>query len=88
MYLKCDVLLLLDVFEKSRKRCLENYALCPSHYLRTVASSWDAMINITQVKLENVFPDGGILSTNFSNFNVIFRLHLEKVVFKLKCLQS
>ena len=34
------------------------------------------------------FRDGTILDANFSYFNVIFRLHLEKAVFKLKCLQS
>ena len=32
-YLKCDVLLLADVFEKVRNDSLKNYGLCPSHYL-------------------------------------------------------
>ena len=31
-YLKCDVLLLADVFEKFRNNSLKNYRLCPSHY--------------------------------------------------------
>ena len=31
--LKCDVLLLADVFEKFRNNNLKNYELCPSHYL-------------------------------------------------------
>ena len=30
------------------------------------------------------FPDGRVLNTKFSYFNVIFRLHLEKAVFKLR----
>ena len=38
LYLKCDVLLLANVFEKFRNICLENYGLCPSHYLSAQAS--------------------------------------------------
>ena len=33
LYLKCDVLLLADVFEKIRNNSLKNCRLCPSHYL-------------------------------------------------------
>ena len=32
LYLKCDVLLLPDVFEKFRKKSLKNFGLCPSHF--------------------------------------------------------
>ena len=32
LYLKCDVLLLADVFEKFKDNSLKNYRLCPSHY--------------------------------------------------------
>ena len=35
LYLKCDVLLLADAFEKFRNNSLENYGLCPCHYLRS-----------------------------------------------------
>ena len=34
--LKCDVLLLADVFEKFRNNNLKNYELCPSHYMSTL----------------------------------------------------
>ena len=34
LYLKCDVLLLADVFEKHRNDSLKSYGLCPSHYLK------------------------------------------------------
>ena len=33
LYLKCDILLLVDVFEKFKNNSLKNYGLCPSHYL-------------------------------------------------------
>ena len=52
LYLNCDVLLLADVFEKFRNNSLKNNGLCPSHYLRAPALSWDAMLNMTKVKLE------------------------------------
>ena len=33
LHLKCDVLLLADVFEKCRNNSLKNYVLCSSQYL-------------------------------------------------------
>ena len=52
MYLKCDVLLFPDVFEKFRNNSLNNYGLCPSIYLCAPTLSWDAMLNMTNIKLE------------------------------------
>ena len=43
LHLKCDVLLLADVFENFRNRCQESYALCPSRYLSSPALSCDAV---------------------------------------------
>ena len=44
LYLKCDVLMLADVFEKIKNNHLKNYGLCPSHhYLGKPALSWDTM---------------------------------------------
>ena len=51
LYLKCDVLLLADVFEKFRNNSLKNYGLCPSHYLSAPALSWNAMLNMTKFEL-------------------------------------
>ena len=52
LYLKCDALLLADVFEKFRNNSLKNYGLCPSHYLSSPTLSWDTMLNTTKLELE------------------------------------
>ena len=52
LYLKSDVLLLTDVFENFRKICLEYYKLDPCHYFTSPGLSWDAMLNMTNIKLE------------------------------------
>ena len=52
LYLKCDVLLLVDVFEKFRNNSLKNYGSCLSHYLNAPASSWNAMAHMAKVEFE------------------------------------
>ena len=52
LYLKSYVLLLADVFEKFRNRCLEDCGLCPSHYFIAAALSSDAMLSMTKVRLD------------------------------------
>ena len=52
LYLKCDVLLLADVFEKFRNNSQRNYGLDPSHYLRAPGLSWNVMLKMTKIKLE------------------------------------
>ena len=42
-YLKCDILLLANVFEKIRNNILRNYGLRPSHHLSAPGLSWDAI---------------------------------------------
>ena len=53
-YLKKDVLLLADVFEKFIDTCLKFYGLDPCHYFSSPGLSWDAMLKMTGVKLENI----------------------------------
>ena len=48
LYLKYNALLLRNVFEKFRNRCLESYSLCPSHYLRAPALSLNAMLSMAK----------------------------------------
>ncbi|XP_078032837.1 uncharacterized protein LOC144467773 [Augochlora pura] len=52
LYLKLDILLLADVFEKFRKDSLENYKLDPAHYVTLPSFTWDAMLKMTKVELE------------------------------------
>ena len=52
LYLKTDVLLLCDVFEKFIKTCLEYYCLDPSHYFGSPELCWNAMLKMTGIKLE------------------------------------
>ena len=44
--------MLPDGFKKIRNDSLKNYRLCPSHYLRAPALSWDVMFNMTKIKLD------------------------------------
>ena len=51
MYLKTDVLLLVDVFENFMITYLTYYELDPSNCLRFYGMLWDAMLLNTGVKL-------------------------------------
>ena len=50
-YLKKDVLLLVDVFEKFIFTCLKYYNLDPCHYSSAPVLSRDAMLKMTGVML-------------------------------------
>ena len=63
LYLKSDVLSLADVFESFRKTCLQYYKLDPCHYFTSPGLSWDAMLKMTNIKLE--------LMTNVDMFQFI-----------------
>ena len=58
LYLKKDVLLLANVFQKFINTCLKFYKLAPCHYFSSPGLSWDAMLKMTGVKLEKIVdPD-------------------------------
>ena len=51
LYVKTDVLLLADVFEKF-SMCLEYYELGPCHYFSSPWIKLDAMLKMTGIELE------------------------------------
>ena len=53
-YLKKDVLLLADVFEKFISTCLKYYELDLCHYFSSPGVSCDAMLKMTKIKLEKI----------------------------------
>ena len=53
-YLKKEVLLLADVFEKFISTCIKYYELNPFHYFSSPGLSWDAMLKMTGIELEKI----------------------------------
>ena len=54
LYLKTDVLLLRDVFEKFINTCLKYYCLDPCHYFSSPGLSSDAILKMTGVELKKI----------------------------------
>ena len=53
-YLKKDVLISADVFEKFIPTCLKFNGLYPCHYFSSPGLSWDSMLKMTGVKIEKI----------------------------------
>ena len=54
LYLRTDVLLLCDVFEKFIDVYLKDYGLDPCHYFSSPGLPWDAMLKMTSIQLEKI----------------------------------
>ena len=52
MYVQSDTLLLADVFENFRGKCIDIYKLDPAHFLSAPGLAWQACLKKTGVKLE------------------------------------
>ena len=52
LYVQSDTLLLADVFENFRNKCIEIYELDPTHFLSAPGLAWQACLEKTEIKLE------------------------------------
>ena len=52
LYVQSDTLLLADVFENFRNKCLEVYELDPAHFLSLPGLAWQACLKKTNIELE------------------------------------
>ena len=52
LYVQSDTLLLADVFESFRNKCIEIYDLDPAHFLSSPGLAWQACLKETEIKLE------------------------------------
>ena len=51
-HVQSDTLLLADVFENFRNKCVKIYELYPAHFLPAPALAWQACLKKTGIKLE------------------------------------
>ena len=52
LYVQSDTLLLADIFENFRSKCLEVYQLDPAYFLSLPGLAWQACLKKTNIKLE------------------------------------
>ena len=52
LYVQSDTLLLSDVFENFRNKCIEIYELDPAHFLSAPGLAWQVCLKKTRVQLE------------------------------------
>ena len=52
LHVQSDILLLADVFENFRSKCLEIYELDPAHFLIAPGLAWQACIKKSRVEFE------------------------------------
>ena len=52
MYVQSDTLLLANVFENFRNKCIEIYGRDPAHFLSTPGLAWQACLKKTGIELE------------------------------------
>ena len=58
LYLKADVLLSANMFEKFINTCLDYYGLDPCHYFSSPGLKWDTMLKVTKINLDLILDIG------------------------------
>ena len=73
LYVQSDTLLLADVFENFRDKCIDVHELDPSHFLPALGLAWKACLKKTEVELELLtdndmllMVEGGIIRDRIS----------------------
>ena len=61
LYVQSDTLLLADVFENFRDKCIEIYELDPAHFLSAPGLAWQACLKKTGVELELITDNNMLL---------------------------
>ena len=61
LYVLSDTLLLADVFENFRDKCIEIYELDPAHFLSAPGLAWQACLKKTKVELESLTDNGMLI---------------------------
>ena len=52
LYVQSDTVLVADVFENFRDKCIEMYRFDPAHFLFSPGQAWQACLKKTEVELE------------------------------------
>ena len=61
LHVQSDTLSLADVFENFRNKCIEIYELNLTHFLSALALEWQACLKKTEIKLELLTNNDGLL---------------------------
>ena len=61
LYVQSDTLLLADVFESFRNKCIRIYELDPAHFLSAPGLAWQDCLKKTEVKIELLIKNDMLL---------------------------
>ena len=61
LYVQSNTLLLADVFENFRDRCIDTYKLDPAYFLSAPGLAWQACLKKTGVKLELITDNNSLM---------------------------